>query len=288
MKKLVPLLALSVLPGCFLKQQEPKPTAKHVSSPVSSIIALEDVHGAKQGATAMALFAVEGKPAVSRYVAFTNEYRGTECRVGKKAQVPSAPDRAAPRGLMLVDAGRVSVGPAGQSTFLTIPQRTDKSYATALTAGFPAGQYQINVEGAGAVPQFAEKFSVPEHLLRVTGNTARFEDANIVIKRSEPFRVQWDAPTMPNDANQLVLQIKAQTQSEIVQLECGVAESQLLGNAGQQVTWEIPASALSVLPVTDFVEIWLMRANVRAAANAQIKVQFQGIRTAYTGASIPE
>jgi hypothetical protein len=159
-----------------------------------------------------------------------------------------------------------------------VPEDDQHNYVKKIDPGFAAGIYQVVAEGSRDVGQFSELLSVPEALGNVKGNGTTFGNSDVIVKRSEGLKLEWNTPSLLNDANIILVDVFAASETQIFHLGCGIAEKALLTGSATE-TWAVPADALAQLPATPQAEIRVTRGQEQKPRSGVFEGHLQGLRT---------
>ena len=128
------------------------------------------------------------------------------------------------------------------------------------------------------IPEHQRDFFGSRNIGRGRANGTAFENADVIIKRSDSLKVEWKAPLMFNDQNELILDIFAETDTDVYQMECTAMEKDFYDGA-TVFHWDIPPTELAKLPATPKAEIRLTRMH-------HLKARTSGIAGIMVGARI--
>lgn len=276
-----------VLSGCFLDQNPPAPMDGPIGPAYSGVVALSDNSGwGTPEATFWAGFwKVEAAPSRNSRSARLSRHAAKGGRAECSSSISSL-EPADQGNLSLVSVGDLSFGPALQDVLDTAKPDSINYYRKVITAGIPAGLYQVVAEGSNDIKKFGDFISVPEAFQEASVNGVIMEEG-IPLLHKEPIRVKWRKPAVEHGGNYILLDFLAESETHLHAITC-VAKETDLTNQDAFAHWELPQAMVNEFPLTTAAAFRLTRAHVRGAANDQISVEFQGLKTKTTPAVILE
>lgn len=286
MRRMSPLLICLVLPAC-LSQQSPQTPDKPVNPPYLGVISLEDVTGAKPQALFSAVF--YRRPESASAATF-RAYKLLQAEVSRVSE-PQCQLASGPKSRELakersdyLNVGVLRFGPALQGSYQESSPDEKNRYLTSVSPGIPAGLYQVVGSGKDSIAKFGDYLSMPEELHEPTGNDVPFVEG-LPLKAKQALNLAWKKPAVANQGNWLLLDILAESETELFDLSCS-AEEAYFQPEGEKLKWQIPADLMAKLPVTNSAAVFFVRAHVRRVASSQLELALQGIRTYPAAAAI--
>jgi hypothetical protein len=277
MKKM-PLISLAVsfvLTSCFLNQTPPPtPTDPVKQGNIQGDVFLQDVSGDSQSA---AFFAQFGLITDSSSREYYRPRAGSVCQIKHR----SKSDRA--KVFHPISVGKVEIGLAGQSTLLPTDEDNNHVYTKQLAPGLPQTNYQVKVAGSDSMKGFVDNFALPEALTGVVvGGSDEDEEDSLKIKKGQPLNIKWNAASIPDDRNIMMIDVYSENTQEVIFAHCIAKESDLVrGNRGHLV---IGADLTDQLPVYNGGQVFTARIQGKVRADADI--QILGLRTNFQKANI--
>lgn len=286
-------ILVSLLSGCFLKQNPPGPMDGPLTPTYQGIVAIDDRGGwdTPQGAF-LAAFWKKQTPATKpsralRLMAYSQKQARQEPECEYKTQVVSEKTETAlevaqssPFRSDYISVGTLSFGPALQSSFDSVTPDEANAYSKKIRPGLPAGLFQITASGSTSVKKFGDYLSLPEGIVEASANGVPMSEGLPFLAKSQ-LRVQWRRPAIENDANFVLIDFVAKSGTTIHKISCSAEEGDLVAQEAF-AHWTLPQEMVDQFPVTSAAALYVTRAHVRNAANSEVAIQFQGYRTMAT------
>lgn len=284
------VFCLPLLAAC-LNQREPGPNNNlQNAKSVKGLVLMKDIQGYGLKETSAFIGAAFEKKASVKKISgirsrsFQTESRDIQCNIKKQ---PISQTHAASASTT-VSVGKLGFAPITSSSLIQMPEQAEHVYYYKLGKAFAPGLYLVKSEGSAEALSFDEYISMPELLTHVVVAGEDMELKGTAFRKSEPLKITWDAASVPNSKNIMVMDIVGESSTEEVQLSCGIKESDLLSE-NNSTLWEIPVNYLSALPATLRGAIRVQRLHYDKSSKPEIAdIEMEGSRIWITGAAISE
>lgn len=199
---------------------------------------------------------------------------------GEPCKVLTQPKSQAASNASFISVGRVAFGIKDSQKLYEVPKGEDNKYYVQLSQGtFPPALYQLVVEGSEEAAGFKTLFPMPEEIVKPAVNAQPLENGPVLIKKSDGIVAEWSTPKKVEDYDTVFVRLFGETASDLIVLNCGIKEKDLVGSAGT-TKWTIPASYVEQFAkdVSD-AELYLIRADLVGVQGEDVgEIEMDGIR----------
>lgn len=283
-KHFVWIVIVGLLSGCLFEPENKGKGQEGVQEGrnVSGLLSMEDIYGADPKAYLFGFF-LAGSGSIQKVDSFRALLRTRSSQVCRSKQTAVVAASQA----SVVSAGKMLFGPAKAANLDEIPEDNQHLYYKELKKGYPAGDYQIQVQGKEPVHGFGiGSWTAPEILKSVSVNGQKVDGNQVEISLQSDLQVEWEAPAFENEYDRMLVILVGIEGSKQTTVTCQMNESDATEMESGNLGWEIPQSEFAALSPTAQGSLTIARGQVHGGKVENTVVNFQSLRTWETPAKI--